>query len=80
MASKWEYLVKRLCNGTVIDDQRMQKTLNELGEQGWELVSVDGYNHGYKAFFKRPARDNMLTRGDTPNVDEPTPVKQQTTW
>ncbi len=43
---KWEYCVIRLGLGD------LKKKFDEYGEDGWELVSVDG-NYAY---FKRPKK------------------------
>lgn len=48
---KWEYLVTQLNRETFKDEDR----LNELGQSGWELVSVD---NGI-AYFKRPLRTKL---------------------
>jgi hypothetical protein len=42
---KWEYLYLRIEVGAI------ERELNELGEQGWELVSQEGLQY---FFFKRP--------------------------
>lgn len=36
-----------------IDDDDMEKVLNEQGRQGWELVSVTPVQEGLLSFFKR---------------------------
>lgn len=42
--SKWEYLTVKFDAkgflGGVVDTQTLDAQLNQLGEQGWELVSV----------------------------------------
>lgn len=49
---KFEYLELKFVIGPYSEDK-----LNELGEQGWELVAVVPYNStwntSFKAFFKR---------------------------
>lgn len=46
---KWEYLVKDIEDWNAASEE--MKWLNELGEQGWELVQVDYELRSY--FFKR---------------------------
>ena len=47
VSSKWEYKVI---------DSLDEKVLNNLGDIGWELVSVVTYSNGWihKVIFKRP--------------------------
>lgn len=50
---RWEYRVVWLKNS----EQRDQETLNNLGKEGWELVSVTcDYNVPTAAYFKRELR------------------------
>ena len=63
---KWEYklLVERKKdNNWVWDDtkksQSSQSRLDEMGNQGWELVAITnflygGYTQTYELYFKRP--------------------------
>ncbi len=66
---KWEYLTIMMATGGnwfglggVLDGEAFNAKLNELGEQGWELVSVFDTNMGHGktrdvvAVFKRPAK------------------------
>jgi hypothetical protein len=64
---KWEYLTVMLAAkgfwlGGKLDGEAFTGKLNELGEQGWELVSVfdttmyDGETRDVVAVFKRPGR------------------------
>ena len=46
---KWEYLI---VDGSGED---LLKTMNDLGKQGWELVSVAGDHYSVRSlYFKRP--------------------------
>lgn len=47
---KWEYQVFSTNDGDVI---ALEKMLNDLGQKGWELVSVTTGSRLW-AFFKRP--------------------------
>ncbi len=53
--TKWEYRLYGMTSKTRVDNEA---ELNELGKQGWELVSVenpsDQTDH-WCLFFKRPA-------------------------
>jgi Domain of unknown function (DUF4177) len=63
---RWEYkTVKVSAKGWVVggrlDEHEFDRMLNEMGEQGWELVSVITTHQAYgasrdiAAVFKRPA-------------------------
>ena len=47
---KWEYLELR--DDAV--DEIISRVLNDLGEDGWELVTVVSYDEFSCYFFKRP--------------------------
>lgn len=49
----FEYQKDGLLGDKYIDDEEMEKVLNEQGEQGWELVSVTSVQEGLLSFFKR---------------------------
>jgi Domain of unknown function (DUF4177) len=62
---KWEYLTVKFSTSGVfssgqLDGEAFNEKLNELGEQGWELVSVFGTNlpegmtRDVVAILKRP--------------------------
>jgi hypothetical protein len=55
---KWEYHVEDMTYGKFIDTEII-KRLDELGELGWELVTVSTENSGThnNAFFKRPIEE-----------------------
>ena len=46
MPMQWEYRTERFdtdlgfCSGTTFDTQAMNESLNALGRDGWELISV----------------------------------------
>ena len=47
---KWEYKTIKLAttgfNGGKLDEHELDEYMNQLGEQGWELVSAFGTNQG----------------------------------
>jgi len=49
MADKWEYKVLFSTRTT----QEMETSLNKLGNEGWELVTIHEYLQGPVAFLKR---------------------------
>ena len=67
---KWEYIflistinengdwVPKRINGVVLPEwavgKEMYEISNELGEQGWELVSIAVAENSYRIVFKRP--------------------------
>lgn len=52
----FEFQKDGLLGSQYVDDEIMEKTLNEQGELGWELVSVTAIAEGLLAFCKRPVR------------------------
>ena len=50
----FEFQKDGLLGDRYIDDDEMEKVLNEFGGNGWELVSVTPVQEGLLAFFKRP--------------------------
>ena len=46
----WEY--KQISLSGIVDNV-VELELNEMGENGWELVSATLFNHAYKAILKR---------------------------
>lgn len=51
---QWEYLIEQFTRGNLSggDWEKVKAKLNDLGQQGWELIAVDSSNGRY--FFKRP--------------------------
>jgi hypothetical protein len=78
----FEFTKDGLLGDKYVDDEEMEKTLNELGGQEWELVSVSLLQDGLLVFLKRPApEDAELAVGPlraaepvTPPVVEPRPA------
>jgi hypothetical protein len=50
---KWEYLIIRV-NSDSNDLVETTKQINELGQDGWELVGGSQYNYIQTLIFKRP--------------------------
>ena len=50
--TKWEHLIE------ILDYRNLQKVMNNLGEEGWEIVTImrrdDSLGLDYLLFFKRP--------------------------
>lgn len=53
----FEFTKDGLLGDKYVDDEEMEKTLNELGAQEWELVSVTLLQDGLLAFLKRSAQE-----------------------
>ncbi len=53
----FEFTKDGLLGDKYVDDEEMEKSLNEMGAQEWELVSVSLLQDGLLAFFKRPAQE-----------------------
>lgn len=43
-----------------VDDEEIEKALNQLGSQGWELVNVTLLKDGVLVFLKRPVRQEQV--------------------
>ncbi len=66
----FEFTKDGLLGDKYVDDEEVEKTLNELGAQGWELVNVVLLQDGLLAFLKMGfgARARLM-RGE-PEADE----------
>jgi len=51
---KWEYLVQFPRDIHHIDELRMEELMDDVGQHGWELVTVTAEDHYYAFYFKRP--------------------------
>lgn len=66
----FEFSKDGLLSDRYVDDEEMENNLNQLGQQGWELVNVSLLQDGLLAFMKRPA-DNV------PLLAELSPTREQ---
>lgn len=67
--SEWEYRVVSVGGGLRSPkDEDLEATLNELGEQGWEVVGVTNRESSYKLTLiaKRPLTSAARRRRTTP--------------
>lgn len=67
---RWSYktvhydLVKEgLLGNSFLDEAEVEKSLNEFGKAGWELVSIMETQDGVIAIFKQPFDDLNLSKG-----------------
>jgi hypothetical protein len=61
----FEFQKDGLLGDKYVDDEEVEKVLNEQGEQGWELVGVTAVQEGLLTFFKRgqpPVKNPQATR------------------
>jgi hypothetical protein len=65
----FEFTKDGLLGDKYVDDEEMEKALNELGGQEWELVSVSLLQDGLLAFLKRPAQEDVVV--ELPRAAEP---------
>jgi hypothetical protein len=56
----FEFTKDGLLGDKYVDDEEMEKNLNELGAQEWELVSVSLLQDGLLAFLKRPGQEEEV--------------------
>lgn len=64
----FEFQKDGLLGDTFIDDEEIEKTLNEQGARGWELVNVTLIQEGLMAFCKRQVSQSI---SKTTRVNEP---------
>jgi len=55
----FEFTKDGLLGDRYVDDEEMEKALNQLGRQSWELVNVSLLQDGLRAFLKRPEEDEL---------------------
>ncbi len=68
----FEFTKDGLLGDKYVDDEEMEKSLNELGEQEWDLVNVSLLQDGLLAFLKRPAGAEEVV-AECPRSAEPVP-------
>ena len=56
----FEFTKDGLLGDKYVDDEEMEKTLNQLGGKGWELVNVTLLQDGVLAFLKKPVQEGRL--------------------
>lgn len=69
----FEFTKDGLLGDKYVDDEEMEKTLNELGRQEWEMVSVSLLQDGLLVFLKRPAPEDVEFEVEQSRVVEPVP-------
>ena len=57
----FEFTKDGLLGDKYVDDEEMEKTLNQLGGKGWELVSVTLLQDGVLAFLKKPVQEGRFS-------------------
>jgi hypothetical protein len=71
----FEFTKDGLLGDKYVDDEEMEKTLNQLGGKGWELVNVTLLQDGVLAFLKKPAQEGRLIEEPmVAAVPDPQPV------
>lgn len=67
----FEFQKDGLLGDRFIDDEEMEKTLNEQGRAGWELVSATMVQDGLLTLFKRPERSVGLQKDEKTVTADP---------
>jgi len=57
----FEFTKDGLLGDKYVDDEEMEKTLNQLGGQGWELVNVTLLQDGVLSFLKKPVQQERVS-------------------
>ena len=73
----FEFQKDGLLGDKYVDDEEVEKILNEQGEQGWELVTVTAVQEGLLTFFKRvrsQSREQSINREEQPPAAAKPPV------
>ena len=66
----FEFTKDGLLGDKYVDDEEVEKTLNELGAQGWELVNVVLLQDGLLAFLKLGFGARARLMREEPEADE----------
>nr|WP_321468297.1 DUF4177 domain-containing protein [uncultured Desulfobulbus sp.] len=64
----FEFTKDGLLGDRYVDDEEMEKTLNLMGQECWELVDVSLLQDGLLAFLKKPVAEKGRTTG--PRMEE----------
>jgi hypothetical protein len=67
----FEFAKDGLLGDKYIDDEEVEKTLNELGGRSWELVNVSLLQEGLLAILKRPAEERAPIVSTAATAKEP---------
>lgn len=75
----FEFQKDGLLGDKYVDDEEVEKVLNEQGELGWELVSVAAVQEGLLTFFKqvRPQSKNQTRTREEQSAAPRPPVSQK---
>lgn len=65
----FEFTKDGLLGDKYVDDEEMEKTLNQLGGAGWELINVALLQDGVLAFLKKPSREGRVVEESVPTVE-----------
>lgn len=74
----FEFTKDGLLGDKYVDDEEMEKTLNQLGGKAWELVNVTLLQDGVLAFLKKPVQQEMVIEepvAAAPAVSSPPIIK-----
>jgi len=66
----FEFHKDGLLGDRYIDDEEVEKTLNEQGASGWELVNVTPIREGLLAFCKRPKKPSLRQQDDILDIPQ----------
>jgi len=56
----FEFTKDGLLGDKYVDDEEMEKTLNQMGGQGWELINVTLLQDGVLGFLKKPVQQERM--------------------
>ena len=72
----FEYHKDGLLGDKYIDDEEVERVLNEQGEEGWELVTVTPVQEGLLSFLKhvqlQPAKRKVMKDAEGPEAESET--------
>ena len=56
----FEFTKDGLLGDKYVDDEELEKTLNQMGDQGWELINVTLLQDGVLGFLKKPVQQERV--------------------